>query len=730
MGIRFDEKNRVFEIQTKNTTYMMGLAYDGFLAHAYYGSKLEDTEVSYLFRANYETEHEKFWYKREKVEKMDALAHEYSASGLGDFRDTPLVIRTEGGFHACELSYDSYEIIDGKPALSGLPATFETESGKATTLRICLKDSLISLKVYLSYSIFEDSDAIIRSVTVVNEGEKKIYLERVLSTCLDMDNEDFTLYTLHGSWARERNITGRPVTEGKHIVSSMRGETSHQNHPFMMLTTNGTSQTEGQVYAMNLVYSGNFIAETELNQHGMVRASMGINPNGFEWVLDPGASFTTPEAVMVYSEHGLGEMTRTFHDLYRNHLIRSKFLHQKRPILINNWEATYFDFDDDKLVDIARQAHKVGIEMLVMDDGWFGKRNADNCALGDWFVNEEKIRCGLKKLVDRVNAEGLKFGIWFEPEMISPDSDLYREHPDYAIQVPGREPLMARQQYVLDITRKEVRDYAYGCVKKILESANIEYVKWDMNRPLCDIGSYGLDAEHMGEFYHRYVLGLYEMQERLLQDFPNLLLENCSGGGGRFDPGMLYYSPQIWTSDDMDPVMRLGIQEGTALMYPLSTMGAHICVCPNHTTGRVTPIETRANIAMAGTFGYELDITKTSEEELTKMEAYNKLYHKYNELMREGDYYRIESYRENQCYDCFACVSKDKKECLMTFMNVYYRPNRPSIRLRMQGLLPDGKYKLEETGKVYSGQLLMKAGILVEVPQGDFYSKQFHFVME
>lgn len=730
MGIRFDEENKVFEIQTKNTTYMMGLVYDGFLAHAYYGSKLEDTQVQYLFRANYETEQEKFWYKREKVEKMDALAHEYSAMGLGDFRDTPLVVRTAGGFHACELAYDSYEILDGKPVLEGLPSTFETEKGKAKTLRICLKDSLISLKVYLSYSIFEDSDAIIRSVKVVNEGSEKLYLERILSTCLDMDNEDFTLYTLHGSWARERNITGRPVTEGKHIVSSMRGETSHQNHPFMMLTTNGTSQTEGQVYAMNLVYSGNFIAETELNQHGMVRASMGINPTGFEWVLDPGASFTTPEAVMVYSEHGLGEMTRTFHDLYRNHLIRSKYLHQKRPILINNWEATYFDFDDNKLVDIAKQAHKVGIEMLVMDDGWFGKRNADNCALGDWFVNEEKIRCGLKKLVERVNAEGLKFGIWFEPEMISPDSDLYRAHPDYAIQVPGREPLMARQQYVLDITRKEVRDYAYGCVKTILESANIEYVKWDMNRPLCDIGSYALDAEHMGEFYHRYVLGLYEMQERLLQDFPNLLLENCSGGGGRFDPGMLYYSPQIWTSDDMDPVMRLGIQEGTALMYPLSTMGAHICVCPNHTTGRVTPIETRANIAMAGTFGYELDITKTSEEDLEKMAAYNKLYHKYNELMREGDYYRIESYRENQCYDCFACVSKDKKECLMTFMNVYYRPNRPSIRLRMQGLLPEGKYRLEETGEVYSGQLLMKAGILVEVPQGDFYSKQFHFVME
>lgn len=730
MRIHFDEAKKIFEIQTNNTTYLMGLAYDRYLAHAYYGSKLEDTDVQYLLRAPYETEFEKYWFNREKVEKMDSLCHEYSAGGLGDFRDTPLMIRTEGGYHACELVYDSYEIMDGKPALEGLPSTFPSEHGAAKTLEICLKDELLCLKVYLRYSAFEDSDAIIRSVKVVNEGKEKIYLERVLSTCLDMDNEAFSLYTLHGSWARERDITGRPVTEGKHIVASLRGETSHQNHPFMMLTTNGTSQTEGRVYAMNFVYSGNFIAETELNQHGYVRMSMGINPTGFEWVLDPGAAFVTPEVVMVYSDTGLGHMTRTYHDLYRNHLIRSKYLHQKRPILINNWEATYFDFDDDKLVDIAREAHEVGIEMLVMDDGWFGKRNGDNCALGDWFVNEEKIRCGLKKLVERVNAEGLKFGIWFEPEMISPDSDLFREHPDYAIQVPGRTPAMSREQYVLDITRKEVRDCVYGRVKAILESANIEYVKWDMNRPLCDIGSYGLDREHMGEFYHRYVLGLYEMQERLLQDFPNLLLENCSGGGGRFDPGMLYYSPQIWTSDDMDPVMRLGIQEGTALIYPLSTMGAHICVCPNHTTGRVTPIETRANIAMAGTFGYELDITKVSEEDLEKMAACNKLYHRYNEIMREGDYYRIASYRETNYYDAFACVTKDKKECLMTFMNVLYRPNRQSIKLRLAGLAPDAKYRLEETDKVYSGDLLMKAGILVEPPMGDFFSKQYHFVME
>lgn len=728
MGIQVCEEKKIFSIHTPNTTYMMGVAGGAYLGHMYYGRRVEDMDAAYLLRqgTGEEAAHSR---QKDKVGWLDSFCFEYPVWGTGDFRDPCLRVRDEGGFRACELHYEGYEILEGKPALAGMPATFagKEEGQSAQTLVITLRDSVLGLKVLLRYSVFADSDAIIRSVAAVNEGTQKLYLEKILSACLDMDNEDFELLTLHGCWGRERRITPHRVTEGKHIVSSLRGETSHHMQPFMALTTNGTSQKDGSVYAMNFVYSGNFIAETELDHRESVRMSLGIHPDGFEWVLAPGEQFETPEAVLVFSAQGLGAMTRTFHELYRNHLIRSKYLHSKRPILINNWEATYFDFDDDKLAAIAKEAKKLGIEMLVMDDGWFGKRNNDECALGDWQVNEDKLKGGLHSLVERVNAEGLKFGIWFEPEMISPDSDLYRAHPDWAIQVPGRKINMARYQYVLDLTRQEVVDYAYECVAKVLRSANIEYVKWDMNRSLTDIGSAALDSEHMGEFYHRYVLGVYQMQERLLQEFPDLLLENCSGGGGRFDPGMLYYSPQIWTSDDMDPVERLSIQEGTALVYPLSTMGAHVCACPNHSVGRVTPMETRAHVALAGTFGYELDITKLSEEEKEKAAAFNREYHKYNDLIREGDYYRIASYRENGMYDCWQVSDKEQKQCLVTYVQVRYEPERKSRRLKLSGLNPQARYRLEGTEDIYSGEMLMNAGYLQDMIFGDYSSRLLYF---
>lgn len=729
MAIKVCEEKQIFQINTENTTYLMGVAAGKYLGHMYYGKRMDDLNAFYLLRLGAPEQVEEKHLKN-KVSFMDDFYFEYPVWGTGDFRDTCLRVRDEGGYRVCELHYDGYEILEGKPALAGMPATFAgKESGQgAQTLVITLRDCVTGLKVELRYSIFEDSDALIRSVVAVNEGEKKLYLEKILSACLDMDNDAFDLITLHGCWARERHITTRKVTEGKHIVSSLRGETSHQVQPFIALATNGTSQKDGDVYAMNFVYSGNFIAETELDFQESVRMSLGLHPDGFEWVLNPGERFETPEVVMVYSDSGLGKMTRTFHELYKNHLIRSKYLHSKRPILINNWEATYFDFDDDKLVAIAKEAKKLGIEMLVMDDGWFGTRNDDTCALGDWQVNESKLKGGLKALVDRVNAEGLKFGIWFEPEMISPDSDLYRAHPDWAIQTPGRKPGQARQQYVLDLTRQEIVDYAYECVAKVIRSANIEYVKWDMNRSLADLGSFGLDSEHMGEFSHRYVLGVYQMQERLMKEFPDLLLENCSGGGGRFDAGMLYYSPQIWTSDDMDPVERLSIQEGTALLYPLSTMGAHVCVCPNHSVGRVTPMETRAHVALAGTFGYELDITKLSEEEKQKAILFNQEYHKYNDLVREGDYYRIASYRENNMYDCWQVVSRDKAETLVTYVQVRFETRRKSRRLRLEGLEAKALYRLEETGEVYSGEMLMNAGFLQKMIFGDYSSRLLHFV--
>ncbi|MBP8748965.1 MAG: alpha-galactosidase, partial [Coprococcus sp.] len=593
-----------------------------------------------------------------------------------------------------------------------------------------MMDGGCGIDVDLIYSVFEDDDVITRSVSVKNAGDRNIRLTKVYSACIDMDDEDFEMLTLHGSWARERQIERRPIAYGKQSVSSLRGESSHQDHPFMAWMTKGTDQTTGDVYGMHFVYSGNFIAQIEKSQFDSIRAVMGIHSEGFEWWLTPGETFTAPEVVLTYSHDGLGQMTRNLHDFYRCHMIRSRYLHQKRPVLINNWEATYFDFDTDKLLAIAKSAAEHGIEMLVMDDGWFGHRNDDATSLGDWFVNENKIKGGLKHLVDEVNKLGLKFGIWMEPEMISPDSELYRKHPDWAFAVPERTATLSRNQYVLDLSRKEVRDYVYECVHNVISSANIEYVKWDMNRQLTDIGSVEFTGDRQGELAHRYVLGVYELQERLVNDFPDLLLENCSGGGARFDPGMLYYSPQIWCSDDTDAIERLSIQEGTELIYPLSTMGAHVSDCPNHTVGRSTPFMTRAHVALAGTFGYELDITKISEEERAMIPEQVSMYHKYNDLVREGDYYRVASYRENGLYDCWMVVAKDKSEALVTYVQVLGRPNVHSRKIKLLGLDVAADYRLDGTEKVYGGDLLMNAGMLIETMRGDYMSRLYHFVLD
>lgn len=495
----------------------------------------------------------------------------------------------------------------------------------------------------------------------------------------------------------------------------------------MALVTPETTQDQGEAYGMHFVYSGNFMAQAELGQYDQVRAVMGINAWQFSWQLLPSESFQAPEVVLVYSDEGLGKMSRSLHDFYRNHMIRSPYVFKKRPILINNWEATYFNFNTEKLLDIAREAKKAGIEMLVMDDGWFGKRNNDNCSLGDWVVNEEKITTGLKDLVDKVNEIGLEFGIWFEPEMVSPDSDLFREHPDWAIGIVGRERTQSREQYVLDLSRQEVVDHVYECVAKILRSANIAYVKWDMNRQLCDVGSAVLPQNQQGELFHRYVLGVYQLQERLITEFPDLLLENCSGGGARFDPGMIYYSPQIWCSDDTDAMERLRIQEGTALIYPLSCMGAHVSDCPNHILNRVTPFSTRGNVALAGTFGYELDITKIAEEDREQIPGQVEQYHKYNHLVQSGDYYRIASWSSEKPYDCWAVVSKDREEVLVTCVQVLASPNRNSYCMRLKGLDSEKLYCLEETGEIFGGDELMQCGILISGLSGDFQSKLFYF---
>ena len=725
MAAVFLEEEKIFKLDTRNTTYVIAVVDDEqFLGHVYYGKKLKEVHLDGLLRIH-ENPFVPSRNNRDRVSFLDSFPMEYPAHGLGDYRESCINIRTEKGNVGLALSYVSHKITEGKDGLEGLPASFG-KAGECETLKILCEDKVTGLQVVLQYGIFDEADVITRSVKVVNAGKEDLYLTKVYSACLDMDNKDFEAISLHGSWARERQIQTVPVSHGKYSVESIRGESSHQDHPFLALKTKNADQENGEVYAMHFVYSGNFKAQVQSDQFDQVRMTMGIHPEDFTWKLKEGESFQAPEIVLVYSAQGLGQMTRIFHDFYRNHLIRSEYKNQKRPILINNWEATYFDFDTEKLIAIAKQASALGIEMLVMDDGWFGNRYDDNRALGDWFVNEEKLKGGLKYLVDEVNKLGMKFGIWFEPEMISPDSDLYRAHPDYAIAIPGREPSLCRNQYVLDLTRKEVRDYAYECVAKILRSANIEYVKWDMNRQLSDIGSLELPADQMGELYHRYVLAVYEMQERMMTEFPHLLLENCSGGGARFDPGMLYYSPQIWCSDDTDAIERLKIQEGTALIYPLSTMGAHVSDCPNHIVGRVTPFETRGYVALAGTFGYELDVTKIPESDREQIPAQVAMYHKYNDLVREGDYYRIASYAENHYFDCYGVVSKNKKEALYTYVQVLNRPNYHSRRIYLKGLAAEKYYAIEGEDGTWSGEQLMNAGLLVQNPFGDFKGKLIH----
>ena len=727
MNITYNEAAKCFKLDMENASYVIGIVdEEKFVGHAYFGKKLGEEDVAYLLRTG-EAPFTPDKNARDRLSFLDCFPMEYPTGGIGDFRESAIEVKDKGGHRALQLNLVDYQIYEGKKALEGLPATWGNEKD-VKTLELTLQDKALQIQVILSYSVFDGIDAVARNTKVINKGDAPVILEKVMSASIDMDDRGYDKLILHGSWARERHMDRSPLNYGVQSTASLRGESGHQQQPFMALLERHATQDMGEVYGINLLYSGNCMTLADKGQFDNVRLMSGINPAGFGWKLNPGEEFQSPEAVLVYSSEGLGGMSRTFHDLYRNHLIRGEYRDKKRPILINNWEATYFDFDTEKLLSIAKEASELGIEMLVMDDGWFGNRCDDNRALGDWEVNEEKLKGGLKYLVDEVNKLGMKFGIWFEPEMISPDSELYRAHPDWAIQIPGRTAGLARNQLVLDMSRTEIQDHIYEKVAAVLRSANIEYVKWDMNRPLSDIGSLALLPECQGELFHRYVLGLYRLQERLITDFPHLLLENCSGGGARFDAGMLYYSPQIWCSDDTDAIERLSIQEGTALIYPLSAMGAHVSDCPNHAVGRVTPFETRGHVALAGTFGYELDVTKIPKEDREMIPKQVKMYHKYNDLVRTGDYYRIASYQENRMYDCYMVVKKDKSEALVTFVQVMGRPNSHSRRILLKGLAEEKTYRIEGEERTYLGSTLMQAGILVENMWGDFKSKLIHVI--
>lgn len=723
MAISYNEQERVFRLDTPCSTYLIALVdEEGFPAHMYYGRRIPDDNMRHLMRLSTQGENVPFSRSGTQVQFLNNLPMEYSCWGQGDFRESCLRVETQEGYQICALHYSSHKIYSGKPILPGLPATWG-EQEQCQTLELVLQDEAHGLEVHLLYTIFEQLDAICRSVRIVNHGGKIMKLTTALSACLDMEDQNFDILTLQGSWSCERMISRRRLGWGKQGVSSQRGISSHEANPFIALVEHSATQTDGQVYAMNFVYSGNFIAQAECSQQGQVRLVMGIHPSGFSWKLQPGESFHAPEVVMVYSCNGLGGMTRTFHDLYRRHLIRGPYRDKARPSLINSWEAAYFDFNEEKLLNIAHAAADAGIEMLVMDDGWFGRRQSDTSSLGDWYVNREKLPNGLPHLVEEVNKLGLKFGIWIEPEMVSPDSEMYRNHPDYALQIPGWKPSLSRNQLVLDLSRKDVRDCVYEQIHRVLSSANISYVKWDMNRPLTDVGSFRLEPDQQGELCHRYMLGVYELQERLLQDFPNILLENCCSGGGRFDPGMLYYSPQIWTSDNTEAVDRLKIQEGTALVYPLCSMGAHVAACPSHSNARVTPFSTRGLASLVGCFGYELDLTQLSVEERAMIPGQLELYKQYGKVFREGDYFRLASYSKNATYDALLSVSKDKRVAVLVYIQVMSGERMRPVTLNMQGLDESLYYRSGDTGQVLSGAGWMYGGMLMPQLKGDFTGK-------
>ena len=663
---------------------------------------------------------------RDRTFSLDVLPQEYTAEGNGDYRIQGIEAEHEDGSRILQLKYDSYQIRKGKYALAGMPAMFAGED-EAETLEITLKDELSGVCVKLLYGVIWDCDIITRAVEVVNRGKASVTLRRVMSAELDFPRRPMDMIHFYGRHSMERLTERQPLRHGIQSVESKRGISSHHHNPAVIFCDRTATEDYGECFGITFVYSGNFICQAELDQVEQTRVVMGIHPYQFAWTLKPGESFVSPEAAMSFSGTGLETLSHHFHDGFREHLIRSSFVKKPRPILVNNWEATYFEFDEQKLYDIAKAAKEVGIEMFVLDDGWFGKRDSDYTGLGDWYVNEEKIHGGLPKLVDKIRKLGLKFGIWLEPEMVSEDSDLYRRHPDWCLRVPGRLPVRSRSQLNLDVTKKEVRDYIMEQIFKVIDSCQADYIKWDVNRALGNVFSQGVEAGRQGEVFHRHMLGVYDMMERLIARYPNLLFETCAGGGGRFDAGMLYYSPQIWCSDNTDAADRLEIHYGTSFFYPISTFGAHVSVCPNHQTGRTTSLRTRGTVAGSGTFGYELDLGHMDDEEKKAATAQIVQFKAAEGLVQTGDYYRLSAPGDRSNSVFWEFVSKDKKDVLVSGVVLRSEVNPPVHVLRFRGLMSDKLYREKESGETYLGIVLMKAGLAVPVTSEDYEAVAYRF---
>ena len=716
MALIYNPNKRIFTLHTKHSTYQMQVDSLGYLLHLYYGAKNNGSMEYVLTYADRGFSGNPYAAGADRTYSLDALPQEFPTLGTGDYRNIALDIKGDNGVEGVNLLYKRHEIRKGKYVLNGLPAVWAKEE-EAQTLEIVLADEAAQVEVHLLYGVLEDVDVITRSVVIKNVGTGRVTIEKASAACLDFVSGDYDVLRFYGRHAMERNLERTPLGHGTICFGSRRGTSSHQYNPAVILAEHGATEDSGACYGMLMVYSGTFLCEAEKDQFEQTRLLMGLNDELFSYPLAAGETFTVPEVILSYSANGVSELSQQYHKCIRDHVCRSKYVHESRPVLINSWEAAYFDFTGDTIVDLAKEAASLGIDMVVMDDGWFGKRDDDNSSLGDWYVNEKKLGGSLSELIRRVHEQGVKFGIWIEPEMVNEDSDLYRAHPDWAIQIPGRKPIRSRNQLLLDFSRKEVRDQVFEQICAVLDQGEIDYVKWDMNRSMADV--------YAGNLTYDY--GVYDFMERLTSRYPDLLLEGCSGGGGRFDAGMLYYSPQIWCSDNTDAINRTRIQYGTSFFYPVSAVGAHVSAVPNHQTGRVTNLNTRGVTAMAGTFGYELNPALLSEEEKQTIREQIQTYKKYERLINEGTYWRLSNPFEDEV-SAWMSVSREQDRALVSVVRLVSEANPATVYIRLRGLKPDAVYLEENSGKQYFGAALMAAGIPLPAFTYEYEAYQFSFV--
>ncbi len=723
MNIVYHESTGTFHLYNDRISYIMTILRNGHLGQLYFGKQIRDKEDFSYFLEMSERPMSSCIYENDRSFSLEHIRQEYPVFGTTDYRQPAVEVRQENGSRISDFCYKGHVITDGKPVLAGLPATYTEADGEAKTLIVMLEDAVTGVQVELYYTIFARGGVLARSVRISNGGAQAVRLSRAMSLCLDLPDREYVWQQLSGCWARECHIRTRNLEPGITAIGSMRGNSSHEHNPFVVLRRPNADERQGEVIGISLVYSGNFRLQAEVDAHDTLRLLAGIDPETFEWKLESGESFQTPEAVMVYTDRGLNHMSQTFHKLYQRRLARGYWRDRVRPILNNNWEATYFDFTEERLVEIASKAKECGVELFVLDDGWFGARSSDRAGLGDWQANRDRLPNGITGLAERIEAMGMRFGLWFEPEMTNKDSDFYRAHPDWILATPERSQSHGRYQHVLDFSRKEVVDAIYEQMAAILREAKISYIKWDMNRSITECYSAGWPAERQGEIYHRYILGVYDLYDRLTTEFPQVLFESCSSGGGRFDPGMLYYAPQGWVSDDSDAVERLKIQYGTSLCYPVSSMGTHVSVAPNHQVFRDTPLHTRANVAYFGTFGYELDLNKLSGEENEEVKEQIAFMKKYRQVLQYGTFYRLKSPFEGN-ETVWMAVSEDQKTALVGWYRVLNCVNGSYTRVRLEGLNPSYCYRNVYSGTCHFGDELMRAGLITsdetagQVPAG------------